>query len=48
MVLVTAGIQNAFKTFGTVRIEWPGKDGRHPRCPPKGGISRRTRQWNPF
>ena len=33
---VVAGLQNAFKAFGPVKIEWPGRDGKHPRYPPKG------------
>jgi len=35
-VYVTAGLQAAFKQFGPLRIEWPGKDGKHPRYPNRG------------
>ena len=31
-----AGLQAAFKQFGALRIEWPGKDGKHPRYPNRG------------
>ena len=27
MVYVSAGLQAAFNRFGTLKIEWPGKDG---------------------
>ncbi|KAM3913573.1 cytoplasmic polyadenylation element-binding protein 1-B-like isoform 1-T1 [Leptodactylus fuscus] len=27
---------NTFQVFGALSVEWPGKDGKHPRCPPKG------------
>ncbi len=39
---VSAGLQNAFKTFGPMKIEWPGKDGKHPRYLPRGscGLTR--------
>ena len=30
------GLQNSFKAFGPMKIEWPGKEGKHPRCPTKG------------
>lgn len=33
---MTAGLQAAFKQFGPLRIEWPGKDGKHPRYPNRG------------
>ncbi|XP_006822079.1 cytoplasmic polyadenylation element-binding protein 1-like [Saccoglossus kowalevskii] len=36
--ITEAGLQNAFKPFGNVKIEWPGKDGKHPRYPPKGYV----------
>lgn len=38
-----AGLQTAFKTFGPMKIEWPGKDGRHPRYPPKGELLKESR-----
>ena len=31
-----AGLQSSFRTFGPMRVEWPGKDGKHPRYPSKG------------
>jgi len=31
------GLLNTFKCYGNLRIEWPGKDGKHPKYPPKGG-----------
>ena len=31
-----AGLQAAFQAFGPMKIEWPGRDGKHPRYPPKG------------
>lgn len=34
--LVAAGLVNTFRVFGSLSVEWPGKDGKHPRCPPKG------------
>ncbi|CAK9298356.1 unnamed protein product [Gordionus sp. m RMFG-2023] len=32
------GLINAFKPFGNLRIEWPGKETLHPRYPPKGYV----------
>ncbi|XP_054752138.2 cytoplasmic polyadenylation element-binding protein 1-like [Lytechinus pictus] len=34
--ITEAGLQASFKPFGLIRVEWPGKDGKHPRYPPKG------------
>jgi len=34
--VTVAGLQAAFKQFGPLRIEWPGKDGKHPRYPNRG------------
>nr|XP_040130635.1 cytoplasmic polyadenylation element-binding protein 1 isoform X8 [Ictidomys tridecemlineatus] len=34
----TAGLVNTFRVFGSLSVEWPGKDGKHPRCPPKGNM----------
>lgn len=31
-----AGLMQAFRPFGALTIEWPGKDGKHSRHPPKG------------
>uniref|UniRef100_A0A8C4PWU7 RRM domain-containing protein n=1 Tax=Eptatretus burgeri TaxID=7764 RepID=A0A8C4PWU7_EPTBU len=36
--MTEAGLINTFKIFGSVSVEWPGKDGKHPRCPPKGNM----------
>ncbi|KAM9063635.1 cytoplasmic polyadenylation element-binding protein 1 isoform 7-T7 [Sarcophilus harrisii] len=33
-----AGLINTFRVFGSLSVEWPGKDGKHPRCPPKGYV----------
>ncbi|XP_071501594.1 cytoplasmic polyadenylation element-binding protein 1-like, partial [Diadema antillarum] len=33
--ITEAGLQASFKPFGMIRVEWPGKDGKHPRYPPK-------------
>lgn len=33
---VAVEIHTSFKMFGNVKIEWPGKDMKHPRYPPKG------------
>ncbi|XP_045142334.1 cytoplasmic polyadenylation element-binding protein 1 isoform X3 [Echinops telfairi] len=33
-----AGLVNTFRVFGSLSVEWPGKDGKHPRCPPKGYV----------
>lgn len=27
---------STFSVFGPLKVEWPGKDGKHPRCPPQG------------
>lgn len=36
--LAPAGLNNTFSSFGPLTVEWPGKDGKHPRCPPKGNM----------
>eukprot|EP00057_Strongylocentrotus_purpuratus_P023012 XP_011677486.1 PREDICTED: cytoplasmic polyadenylation element-binding protein 1 [Strongylocentrotus purpuratus] len=36
--ITEAGLQASFKPFGLIRVEWPGKDGKHPRYPPKGYV----------
>ncbi|XP_071789324.1 uncharacterized protein [Asterias amurensis] len=36
--ITEAGLQSCFKPFGNVRVEWPGKDGKHPKYPPKGYV----------
>ncbi|XP_038873909.1 cytoplasmic polyadenylation element-binding protein 1a [Salvelinus namaycush] len=34
-----ASLVGTFSMYGPLSVEWPGKDGRHPRCPPKGMVS---------
>uniref|UniRef100_A0A8C9RJC8 Cytoplasmic polyadenylation element binding protein 1 n=1 Tax=Scleropages formosus TaxID=113540 RepID=A0A8C9RJC8_SCLFO len=34
--ITEAGLINTFNGYGPLHVEWPGKDGKHPRCPPKG------------
>lgn len=29
---------STFSVYGHLSIEWPGKDAKHPRCPPKGYV----------
>ncbi|KAF6078306.1 hypothetical protein HJG60_009156 [Phyllostomus discolor] len=36
--ITEAGLINTFRVFGALSVEWPGKDGKHPRCPPKGYV----------
>ena len=36
--IAEAGLVNTFRVFGSLSVEWPGKDGKHPRCPPKGNM----------
>ncbi|XP_072483886.1 cytoplasmic polyadenylation element-binding protein 1 isoform X1 [Notamacropus eugenii] len=36
--ITEAGLINTFRVFGSLSVEWPGKDGKHPRCPPKGYV----------
>lgn len=36
--ICAAGLVNTFRVFGSLSVEWPGKDGKHPRCPPKGNM----------
>uniref|UniRef100_A0A8C2GZL1 Cytoplasmic polyadenylation element binding protein 1b n=1 Tax=Cyprinus carpio TaxID=7962 RepID=A0A8C2GZL1_CYPCA len=36
--ITEAGLINTFKCYGPLSVEWPGKDGKHPRCPPKGNM----------
>ncbi|XP_055969952.1 cytoplasmic polyadenylation element-binding protein 1 isoform X2 [Sorex fumeus] len=33
-----AGLLNTFCEFGSLSVDWPGKDGKHPRYPPKGYV----------
>ncbi|XP_034015946.1 cytoplasmic polyadenylation element-binding protein 1-like isoform X4 [Thalassophryne amazonica] len=36
--ITEAGLINTFSSYGPLSVEWPGKDGKHPRCPPKGYV----------
>ncbi|MEE6514516.1 hypothetical protein FKM82_022717 [Ascaphus truei] len=36
--ITETGLINTFRVFGALSVEWPGKDGKHPRCPPKGNM----------
>ncbi|XP_028812541.1 cytoplasmic polyadenylation element-binding protein 1 isoform X1 [Denticeps clupeoides] len=36
--ITEAGLINTFSSYGPLSVEWPGKDGKHPRCPPKGNM----------
>ncbi|KAI8512043.1 Cytoplasmic polyadenylation element-binding protein 1 [Branchiostoma belcheri] len=36
--ITEVGLQAAFKPFGPINVEWPGKDNKHPRYPPKGYV----------
>uniref|UniRef100_UPI00358E7F84 cytoplasmic polyadenylation element-binding protein 1-like isoform X3 n=1 Tax=Myxine glutinosa TaxID=7769 RepID=UPI00358E7F84 len=36
--ITEAGLLGAFRAFGPVSVEWPGKEGKHPRFPPKGMV----------
>ncbi|KAG8516384.1 Cytoplasmic polyadenylation element-binding protein 1, partial [Galemys pyrenaicus] len=36
--ITEAGLVSTFRVFGSLSVEWPGKDGKHPRCPPKGYV----------
>lgn len=37
---ISAGLINTFSGYGPLTVEWPGKDGKHPRCPPKGNVAK--------
>ncbi|XP_070619050.1 cytoplasmic polyadenylation element-binding protein 1 isoform X3 [Erythrolamprus reginae] len=36
--ITEVGLISTFRVFGSLRVEWPGKDSKHPRCPPKGNM----------
>ncbi|XP_047219432.1 cytoplasmic polyadenylation element-binding protein 1-like isoform X1 [Girardinichthys multiradiatus] len=38
--ITEAGLINTFSGYGPLTVEWPGKDGKHPRCPPKGNVAK--------
>lgn len=35
----TASLLNTFSVFGPLKVEWPGKESKHPRCPPQGTVN---------
>jgi len=37
--ITEAGLLQIFEVFGSVVIDWPGKDSKHTRHPPKGQFS---------
>lgn len=39
-----ASLINTFSGYGPLTVEWPGKDGKHPRCPPKGNVAKGNRE----
>uniref|UniRef100_A0A8C1ITG0 Cytoplasmic polyadenylation element binding protein 1a n=1 Tax=Cyprinus carpio TaxID=7962 RepID=A0A8C1ITG0_CYPCA len=36
--ITEASLLSTFSVFGPLKVEWPGKDGKHPRCPPQGYV----------
>lgn len=36
--ITEANLVSTFKPFGNVKVEWPGKDSKHTRHPPKGAV----------
>ena len=38
--LISVGLIACFEKFGSLKIEWPGKDDRHNRHPPKGNFQK--------
>ncbi|KAJ8249297.1 hypothetical protein GJAV_G00233290 [Gymnothorax javanicus] len=36
--ITEGGLITTFNGYGPLSVEWPGKDGKHPRCPPKGNM----------
>ncbi|KAM8876715.1 cytoplasmic polyadenylation element-binding protein 1-like isoform 3-T3 [Synchiropus picturatus] len=38
--ITEAGLIGTFGVYGPLTVEWPGKDGKHPRCPPKGNVAK--------
>ncbi|XP_072321124.1 cytoplasmic polyadenylation element-binding protein 1-like isoform X3 [Eucyclogobius newberryi] len=36
--ITESGLIATFSSYGPLSVEWPGKDGKHPRCPPKGYV----------
>uniref|UniRef100_A0A3Q4HYD6 Cytoplasmic polyadenylation element binding protein 1a n=1 Tax=Neolamprologus brichardi TaxID=32507 RepID=A0A3Q4HYD6_NEOBR len=42
--ITEAGLINTFSGYGPLTVEWPGKDGKHPRCPPKGNVAKGNKE----
>ncbi|XP_072321123.1 cytoplasmic polyadenylation element-binding protein 1-like isoform X2 [Eucyclogobius newberryi] len=38
--ITESGLIATFSSYGPLSVEWPGKDGKHPRCPPKGNVAK--------
>lgn len=36
--ITESGLIATFSSYGPLNVEWPGKDGKHPRSPPKGYV----------
>ncbi|XP_066524046.1 cytoplasmic polyadenylation element-binding protein 1a isoform X2 [Hoplias malabaricus] len=34
--ITEASLLSTFSVFGPLKVDWPGRDGKHPRCPPQG------------
>ena len=37
--ITESGLLAIFQVFGTLRVDWPGKENKHGRHPPKGVVS---------
>lgn len=38
--ITESGLIATFSSYGPLNVEWPGKDGKHPRSPPKGNVAK--------
>ncbi|XP_057185170.1 cytoplasmic polyadenylation element-binding protein 1a isoform X2 [Triplophysa rosa] len=36
--ITEASLLSTFSVFGPLKVEWPGKESKHPRCPPQGYV----------
>nr|XP_055048450.1 cytoplasmic polyadenylation element-binding protein 1a isoform X1 [Misgurnus anguillicaudatus] len=36
--ITESSLLNTFCVFGPLKVEWPGKESKHPRCPPQGYV----------
>ncbi|KAG7473310.1 hypothetical protein MATL_G00094390 [Megalops atlanticus] len=36
--ITEAGLITTFSAYGNLSVEWPGKEDKHPRCPPRGNV----------